>query len=176
MRVDRRVKLSIWRTLKDAFEDGSLMGTAWHVYGEADLQAGTTPVRPFVYLLDYGTRANVKLLPFIVIESTLRPSALELGSYATYLCDLTLHVLGRDRGERDDIASAIMETITAISIRDFEAALEPLIESQEIQPYDDGDMWKTEIVTAPELIEREELLRNWKSLSTQFWAMRTTGA
>ncbi len=174
MRVDRLVKLSIWRTLKDAFEDASLMGAAWRVLGEEDVLANVLPSRPFVYLVDYGMRLNVKHLPIIVIESVVRPSALELGTYATYLSDQTHHDLARDRGERDDVASAIMETITGITIRDFEAALEPVIETQGIQPFGDGDMWKVEIVTAPDLLEREEFLRNWKSVSTQFWVTRTT--
>jgi len=175
MRISRKARLSIWRTLKDGFEDTTLMGSAYNVYTEEDLRMGLVPVRPFIYLLDFGANFEMKHLPCIVIQAEVHKRGFELGTSDTWLCDLVLHVLGRNRGERDDLASAVKEEIDAIVIRDFDQGAAPVVQTMQLEPLNaEGDVWAERIIELPQRLLAEGTLANWASLVARFWVTDAT--
>jgi hypothetical protein len=170
MRISRKARLSVWHTLKDGFEDATFMGGVYNVYSEEDLRANVIPVRPFIFLLDFGANFEMKHLPCVVIQAEVHKRGLELGTGDTWYCELILHVLGRNRGERDDLASAIKEEVDAIAIRDFDQSLAPVVQTMQLEPLNsEGDIWAERIMELPQRLLAEGTLANWASLVASFW-------
>lgn len=169
MKLIRKARKSVYSTLESAFKDGSLLGAAYTVYDEDDLRAGRTPTRPCVYILDYGSQFEMRQLPAIVVQMGVRKRPLALGEMG-YYCYLVLHVFGRNRGERDDVTSAIMDTIDAIAVRDFDVPGTPVTQTMQLEPIGrDGDIWIEEVIELPSRLLLEGTAANWSSLMSGFW-------
>jgi|WetSurMetagenome_2_1015567.scaffolds.fasta_scaffold477073_2 hypothetical protein len=173
MKALRQIRLSVWRTLSDGFTAGTFLGTAYNVYGEADLRAGTEPVFPYVYILDFGVVFEPKHLPVVMLQTEHHKRSLEMGVNTWYLNVLALHVFGRDRGERDDIAGAIVETVDSITLRDFAQNSQPSVGTALLEPDDNGDVWVVQQGEMPYDVRMEGSLTNWNTCVCQFWASST---
>jgi hypothetical protein len=104
----------------------------FNVYYEAQFRqasSGTfTPTFPFVYLLDsylLPVAQRIDLMqPQVVIEiDRYQARPIELGNREGRLVTAWIHVLGQNRGQRDDIGSFIMDYFgNALSIKDYSAS------------------------------------------------------
>jgi hypothetical protein len=174
MRALRQIRLSAWREISDGFTGGSFMGTAYNVYGENDLRAGTTPVFPYVYILDFGIVFEPKHLPVVMLQMEHHKRGIELGTNTWYLNILALHVFGRDRGERDEISGAIVETVDSITLRDFDQESQTSVGTALLESDDNGDIWVAQQGDMPYDARIEGTLSNWNTLVCQFLASSTT--
>jgi hypothetical protein len=163
----KKAKHSIVYTLKDALETGG-----YTVYQEADLTAGTVPVYPYIYLVEWGMDLSVSTLPMIQWELGWKRQAFELGTAGGHYCKLVLHILGRSRGERDGLASLITENVTAVEIRDPDDA-DALVDTQSLDPQLDGTIWDTNYIVVPKRLQSERSLGEWIDLTAYLWIMRT---
>jgi hypothetical protein len=170
MKSVRQIRLSAWKTIADGFSSGSFLGTAYNVYGEAELRLGTTPVFPYVYILDFGIVFEPKQLPVVMLQMEHHKRSFELGVNTWYLNVLALHIFGRDRGERDDISGAIVETIDSITLRDFDQNAQPSVGTSLLETDDNGDVWVVQQGDMPYDARIEGSLSNWNTLVCQFWA------
>lgn len=136
MPTNRDIRLSIKDKIKSmlVLPDPSVAWSRpWNVYTEANFRAvvaGTfTPVAPFVYLLDSflepvtGVRKDL-MQPQILVEiNTYEARPFEVGNRAGrhIVCDV--HVFGKNRGERDDLACYLMDFIgSSLEIKTYSAA------------------------------------------------------
>lgn len=169
MRLIRKARKSVYTTLEGVFTDGTLLGAVYNVYDEGDLRNGGAPTRPFVYILDYGSQFELRQLPAVVVQMGVRKRPMGLGELG-YYCYLVLHVFGRNRGERDDITSAIMSTVDAITVRDFDTAGTPVTQTMQLEPIGpEGDVWIEEVIELPGRLLLEGTAANWASLMSAFW-------
>jgi hypothetical protein len=122
----RESRLSLKRDIEDVFTSGSILSRVYNIYGEDDLRAGTAPTRPFIYILDADVKFELKHLPVIALATDYATEEFQLGSAPFGMCEAEAYVMGRNRGERDDFATAIIKNITKIHIRDFDADDDPL--------------------------------------------------
>lgn len=122
----REARLSLKRDIEDVFTSGSIFSEVYNIYDEGDLRAETTPTRPFVYILDADVQFEQKQFPVIVLATDYATDEFQLGSEPFGMCEAEVYVMGRNRGERDDFAAAIMKNITSIHIRDFDTVGYPL--------------------------------------------------
>jgi hypothetical protein len=169
VKLIRKARKSVYTTLEGLFTAGTLLGTAYNVYDEDDLRAGVIPTRPFVFILDYGAQFELRSLPAIVVQMGVRKRPLGLGEMG-YYCYLVLHVFGRNRGERDDITSAIMDAVDAIDVRDFDTVDSPVTQTMQLESISsEGDIWIEEVIELPGRLLLEGTAANWVSLMTGFW-------
>lgn len=119
---NRNVRRSVREYTKGIFEAASSHGMSqdYNVYGESDLRAGTTPTFPYVYLIDSAIAPTQATLPFIVLEMRSVRTPYELGNRNGRFYQGFLHVFGRNRGERDDLASMLQDALgTSIPIYNY---------------------------------------------------------
>jgi hypothetical protein len=85
----------------------------WNVYGEDELRQGDdfTPVSPYVYIVDSFIAPTQTQVPLIVIEMSLISDPYQLGDAGGKFGVGRLHVFGRNRGERDDMASMLQDVL-----------------------------------------------------------------
>lgn len=131
MQHNRNIRISIKEHIKTSLESPGVGGPGpYNVYGENNLpqrNPSFSPVFPYVFLIDTNINPTKADLPFILIELNpiIRRTA-ELGRQARK-ADLNLHIYGRNRGERDDLASYLQDWLTTsgsghtISIKDYTA-------------------------------------------------------
>ena len=89
---------------------------AFTVYSEKNvrevMQKTLTPVRPCVFLVDSYMRPGEPVLPMIVVELPLvKRKPFELGNHKGRWVDAIYHVFGRNKGDRDDLASFLANNI-----------------------------------------------------------------
>lgn len=95
-----------------------------HVYGEQEMRAGTTATdRRYIYLIDQFVVPTKAYLPFVVLEvQDIVGAQFELGNRNGRTFEVYLHIWGRSRIERHDIASYLQDNIpTGIDYLDFSA-------------------------------------------------------
>ena len=130
MNAKRNIRLSIKKEIADEMR---LMGYT-NVYTESNMRAGTTPTSPFCYIVDSFVRPMETTLPFIVIEIpsiTKRPFEVGNSRGRTFKC--ILHVFGKSRGQRDDIATYIQDNLPSeIKYYDFSSG-ESVIENYTLE-------------------------------------------
>ena len=120
MNRERIAYLSLRREIDDLMKSSSVWRVPWNVYGETDLMGTTlSPTRPYVYLVEAGIRFAARNLPVIALEFLSEPVAFQLGSMST-LCIANVHIFGENTAQRSDIASAIMENILVVKIRNYD--------------------------------------------------------
>lgn len=130
----RAIRLSIKDRLRDMFlaPDAETGLPPFHVYYEAQFRQAVngafTPVFPFVYLLDsylLPVAQRIDLMqPQVVIEiDKYQARPFELGNRDGRWVVAWIHVLGQNRGQRDDIGSFIMDYFgNALDIKDYSAS------------------------------------------------------
>jgi len=179
MRLKRKVRLSVRQAIQSLLANGSLMGVAYNVYGESDLRnLNLVPVFPYVYLLDFGVKFELKHVPAIIIQLVMDQQALELGTRKTYHCTLNLHIIAKDRGERDDLAFALIEDVDSFALYDYDTSDSDVVETVRLDGAR-GHVWtETTVDSLPTLMWQGGSLDNWTALQTGFWvttAMSGTG-
>ena len=117
MNAKRNIRLSIRREV-----EAQLVSMGYtNIYGEQAMRAGTAPTPPFAYVVDSFLEPTETSLPFLVIETqsvVRRP--FELGNRHGRSVRTFVHVFGRVRGQRDDIASYLQDNLpAAIDYYDF---------------------------------------------------------
>jgi len=153
----RNVRKSIIKNLATLFGDATKWTSKFNVYYDADMQAGTTPTRPAVYILNFGNLFETKHLPAIVVLPSFRHRAHELGSRWGH-CDLELHVFGRTLDE-----AAIMHHISSWTMYDYASGSA----SEQGGTSIDGD-WAMVYVPLGTEFEREGTFDNWAAISCSF--------
>lgn len=116
--------------------------SAFNVYGESSLPENNptlTRVRPYVYIVDSLIKPTKNDLPLIVLDiSPFNLGVTELGRAAREV-EVNAHVFGRNRGERDDIASYLQDYLATsgsgnrITIRDYGTTGTPQLDTGEVQ-------------------------------------------
>lgn len=130
----RAIRLSIKDRVRDMLLAPDLnTGLApYNIYYESDFRRASadqfTPTFPFVYLLDsYLLPAHQKIdimQPQIVIDvSKYTSSPFEMGNRSGLVVQVCLHILGQNRGQRDDLGSFFVDYFgSALDIKDYSAA------------------------------------------------------
>lgn len=109
MKIIRNVRRSFRDHLIRIFNDYAALGTPYTIYGETEVRdKDFNGQRPFLVILDARVLFETRHLPLIVIEMDAMVDGLELGRDSLRFA-VELHIFGRNRGERDDIAAAIIE-------------------------------------------------------------------
>jgi len=165
----REARLSLKRDIQDIFTSGSIFSEVYNIYGEDDLRAGTTPTHPYVYLMDSWVIFKAKHLPVIVIETDYDMEEFQLGSVPAGYCKAYTYVFGKDRGERDDFAGAIMSNINEIHIRDFDDDDHPIEDTVPILPFSSKKCWIGRDIPVPQELAFEQTLLNCKQLECHFY-------
>ena len=131
MLKNRAIRLSVRDRLTAMFEapDAATGLAAFNVYTESNfrsVQTGTfTPTFPYVYLLDsflapMPVRVDLQQ-PQVIVEVDMYESIpFQMGDRAGRQVDLLIHVFGRSRGERDDLAGLIADTFgSSLSVKTY---------------------------------------------------------
>jgi len=145
----RAIRLSLYEFVVSLFETPPADSgwTSWNVYGEDELRQedSFTPTAPYIYITDSFIAPTRTQVPCIIIEMTLMAVPYQLGDTNGKLGVSRLHIFGRNRGERDDIASMLqdvfagnMETLDGTVpfpiYEYYKAGLKTLVETAHIDP------------------------------------------
>jgi len=166
---ETEARRSLARDISDVFTSGSILSNVYNVYDEDDLRAGTVPTFPFVYILDTDVKFEPKHLPVIALATDYSTEEFQLGSNPQGLCNAEVYIMGRNRGERDDFAVAIMKNINAIHIRDFDVEAQTLLATVPLIPFRGNRVWDSESFPVTEDLRYEGSLLNGKVLFCSFY-------
>ena len=169
----REARLSLKRDIQDIFTSGSIFSEVYNIYDEDDLRTGTTPTFPYVYLMDSWVIFEANNLPVIVIETDYDMEEFQLGSEPFGYCRAYTYVFGKDRGQRDDVAAAIMRNVTEVHIRDFDTDGYPIQNTCSLLPFSGKKHWIARDIPVPQELAFEKTLLNCKQLECHFWAYLT---
>lgn len=170
---NRNIRISIREHIKDALENPGVGGPRpYNVYGENNLpqrNPSFDPQFPYVFLIDSNIEPTKSDLPLIVVElNPIRKGTVELGRRAR-AADLNLHIFGRTRGERDDLASYFQDWLTTSGsghtpyVRDYTAgAGQPIVDTG---MFGEVDVWS--VLPIPEWQREEASLTNHNVVSTE---------
>jgi len=164
----REARLSLRSDISDIFTSGSVLSTAYNVYDESYLRAGTTPTFPFVYLLDSWIIFETKHLPVIVLETDYARELFQLGSVATGYCSARIYIFADSRGKRDDMAGAIISSINSINVRDFDTDNNDIQNTPPLEPISGKRIWTATDVPVPQELAFEKTLLNGMLLECRF--------
>lgn len=155
----------------------------WNVYNEADFRqvavdgnvvAGTPPVFPFVYLMDSfiqpveGVRIDLQEPQVIVEIDQYQAFPFELGNVKGRIIKVMIHVFGKNRAERDDLAGYFMDYIgTTIDVKDYSAA-NPTGTFVEDAIIDPSSRVVEDIYTARADVLFSNVLMDWSRFSFSF--------
>jgi hypothetical protein len=166
VQVNRNIRLSI------KYHLAGLLTTYGYtnVYGEAEMRQVTngtlTPTGNYVFLVDSFISPTQTTLPFVVMEITsIRRIPYELGNDGAGREITTfVHVFGRSRAERDDIASYFQDNIgRSIPYNDYTSG-SAVAQTYPIQRTGEGiDVSYAPPVTDEQL--QEHSLANWNILN-----------
>jgi hypothetical protein len=170
---NRNIRLSVREHFKDALENPGVGGPgAYNVYGENNLpqrNPSFEPQFPYVFLIDSNIEPTKADLPLVLVEiNPITRGTVELGLQAR-TADLNLHIYGRTRGERDDLASYFQDWMTTsgsghtLSIKDYTAgAGQPVVDTGKFGPV---AVWSQ--LPVPEWQREEASLTNHNIVSTE---------
>ena len=164
----REARLSLKSDIEDVFTSGSIFSEVYNIYDEDDLRAGTTPTFPYVYLMDSWVIFEANNLPVIVLETDYDFEEFQLGSSPSGYCMAYTYIFGKDRGQRDDFAAAIMKNVNQVNIRDFDTDGYPIQETTPLLPFTGKKVWKSRDVPVPQELAFEQTLLNCKQLECHF--------
>jgi hypothetical protein len=171
MKTLRNVKLSFYDTLETLFETASTFGTAMHVYREKDLHAETKLVDPYIFLLDHQVPFTTQL-PVVAQNWRFSYRSIQLGGPALWHAELFLNCFGRNRGEREDIAAAIVEGIVDFAVYDYTSSTPAAWGTASQYENVMGEYWTvTYEAIGNEKDIVEGTLLNWASLESRFWIL-----
>jgi len=125
---NREIRLSIHDRLVTMFElpDAASGLTAYNVYDEDEYRDDThVEVFPFVYIVDSNILPVATKLPLIVIEvQRYRKQSFEMGNRSGREVRAFIHVFGRTRADRDDMAGFIADYFgDSLSIKTYTQAV-----------------------------------------------------
>lgn len=177
MLKNRAIRKSVYDFTASLFETPPT-ATGWrafNVYGEAELrQDDFTPTEPFVYITDSFIAPTQTQVPLVVIEQSVITDPYQLGDSQGRFCVTRLHVFGRNRGERDDMASMLQDvyagnmvtsgSVAPIPIYDYHSSgSSTLVETAHVNPGVDVTPIR---VGEEETFESSTL--NWNQVSFSF--------
>jgi len=121
MEANRNIRLSIREHVETLLFD---MGYE-NVYDESNMREWSTPSGRYIFLIDSSIKPTITTLPFIVIElQNITREPFELGNDKGRNFIVFIHVFGRNRGERDDIASYLQDNLArGITYYDFSSGI-----------------------------------------------------
>ena len=150
----------------------------WNTYSGNQLrqyrEGNFSPVNPFVYILDSNVAPTQSELPMLIIETSTITRPFELGNTQGRLSTANLHVFGRNRGQRDDMASMLQDvfagnmtttgSVVPFPVYDFQdAGASTLVETAHIDPG-----ITVEYPTVGGLEQHESSLSQWAVVSFSF--------
>ena len=127
---NRAIRKSLYNYIVDLFENPPA-DTGWgsfNVYSENQLRQyrneNFAPVDPYIFIVDSFIAPTQTELPMVIIEVNTLARPYQLGDTRGRLSLSRLHVFGRNRGQRDDIASMLQDVfagnmITSGSVAPF---------------------------------------------------------
>lgn len=140
MTPDLIVLKSIFKKLRELFVDGTMLGVPANVYTEDDMRAGTAPVFPFVYVINFGNLFEVQHLPVVIVQITIYSVPIEMGGDPVLDVMLDFHIFGRDAVNTKHIMGAFRQ-IQSWPIYDFSDVIVPITEDAPIIENDRGYLW-----------------------------------
>lgn len=162
MNVKRNLRLSVRKEVETQL---IAMGYT-NIYGESTMRAKTTPTRPYCFLMDSFVRPMETTLPFVIIEMrNLTRQPFEIGNRTGHESKVFLHIFGRTRGDRDDIASYLQDNIPdAFQYYDFTTGSSgSAVTGTMITLSDKSDI--EDVPGIPDEVITESSLSNWNMLS-----------
>ena len=180
MLKNRCIRKSLYNYIADLFKDPppATGWEEWNTYGENSLRqyrrGNFSPVDPFVYIVDSNIAPTQTELPMIIIETSTLARPFQLGDTNGRLTIANLHVFGKNRGQRDDMASMLQDvfqrnmtttgSVAPFPVYDFQdAGASTLVETAHIHP---GISVETQTVGGLE--QHESSLTNWNIVSFSF--------
>lgn len=112
---NRAIRKSVYDYVVTQFEapPSDTGWTAWNVYDESNLKdKNLNPVSPYIYIIDANVAPTQTTLPLIIIEVSHLTQPHQLGDTRGRLNLAHLHVFGKNRGERDDIATMLQDVFS----------------------------------------------------------------
>lgn len=168
--IDRNVRKSVMAYARGFFQAPPVATglSPYTVYGEAEMRpyadSGTSPARPFIFLLDSYIRPVAAVLPVCVVEIPKIPRRpFELGNRSGRNVDVLVHFFGRSRGERDDLAgwfSDMLQVKGFIPIYQFTSSSSTLLENALL-----NEDLMTEQVASKDEVRQEGSLDLWEMVS-----------
>lgn len=128
MLIDRLLRISVKESLKTLFESPPAESglSAFNVYSETDMRnmnKGTfSPTAPYIFITDSRIAPTTAQLPFIAIDATPTKRPFEMGNERGRTIAVDLHIFGKSRGERDDLASFIADYLKAITVKNYNSS------------------------------------------------------
>ena len=170
MKTPRNVKRSFYAALATLFGDASTFGTAFNVYYESDLRDEVVPARPFIYLLDTNVGFKVAHLPVVATWFRFSYRGLELGGTPLWHGEVSCEVYSRNRGEREDLATAIAEGVhNKFTVYDYSGASPAAWGSASVYEGAGNEYWALDFGSVGDELAVEGTLLNWVSASSRFW-------
>lgn len=113
----REIRKSLNDYIKGLFESPPAASglNAYNVYTENQLRrvrtANFSPTDPFVFIVDSYIEPTKAVLPLIVLDTSYLSGPYEMGNKKGRFCRTDIHVYGKNRGERDDLAGIIQDAL-----------------------------------------------------------------
>lgn len=165
----RKIKLSFREAIVNLCTTppaSSGLSSGYNIYGEVELRDKKhKPVWPWLYIIDNAVQFTVIDLPLIAIifQGTTKYEH-EIGNMKRRrLYTVTLSVLGRNRGEREDIVDFLTEHLETIPIKDYDQSGNPVVATGEL----DSMITEIPVSVGPEEA-KEGSLRNWTDIQLSF--------
>ena len=178
MQKNREIRLSIRDRVSDLFSapptDSGF--SVFNVYNEIDYRNPDhvpTPNTAFIYLVDsYQLPVNTKL-PLVVLEiERYRKESFELGNRKGRNIKAHIHVFGRNRGERDDLAGFMADYFgDSFDIKTYTQASPTgtVVETVQLNDrIDVSDMTISGPIQGRENVESSGVVLDWSRVSFEF--------
>lgn len=181
MLKNRAIRKSLYNYIVSLFETppAATGWTAYNAYSENQLRqyrehANFSPVHPFIFIVDANIAPTQTELPMIIIETSTLARPYQMGDTRGRLSVARLHVFGRNRGQRDDMASMLQDvfaknmttsgSVAPFPVYDFiSSGSSVLIETAHI---DDGVNVENQVVGG--LQQHQSSLTQWAIVSFSF--------
>jgi hypothetical protein len=180
MLKNRCIRKSLCNFITDLFDNPppDTGWEEWNTYSENQLRqyrgGNFSPANPYIYIVDSNLAPTQTELPMIIIETSTITRPFQLGDTNGRLSTANLHVFGKNRGQRDDIASMLQDvfaknmtttgSVVPFPVYDFQdAGASTLVEIAHIHP---GVTVETQTVGGLE--QHESSLTNWNIVSFSF--------
>ena len=161
----RNVEKSVYAMVKALFTapTGGL-AAPYTVYSEGDFwNDKLVPTFPYLFLMGYRVEPRQTKLPLIIVEVGPRQrSYYETGNRKGTYVQTALHVFGRTRGERSDLAAYLYHHLELLPLYDYSTDPPTL---RYTVPIDNP--WSVP-VSPGEALGQEGVLANWESLQFGF--------
>ncbi len=118
----RSVDHSVRQAIESLFTSPTAdLPVAWNVYDEDDFaDESLVPDSPFIFLLESKARPSITRLPMIVLErAPVVWLPFELGNVQGSEFAYSIHIFGRNRGERSDLAAYLFKNLTRVNLYDY---------------------------------------------------------